>query len=249
MRMADHGAIATASAVAKGGPRTNATSSRVDSRAKADVSSSGPSVIPAQRVRTIAPRFGPDSPAVTPRASQSAIGVPAITAIVRLATATMCTPISGGMTRCWPNLSASRAPNGPPTAPARVIEAATAPAWPYEPVSVATSMVIAKPEHRHREAPDERRRQVIPTVPGWRKIARKACIASYLPVGVLGKRAQRLRGADHRAGHPDQRAPGTRAAARRPRCRSGARSRRRSARASTAGPPPRRWRRPVVGRR
>ena len=53
-----------------------------------------------------------------------------MTAIVRLATARMCTPISGGMTRCWPNRSASRAPTGPPTAPASVIDAATAPACP-----------------------------------------------------------------------------------------------------------------------
>ena len=128
--MADHGAIATARAVASGGPRTNATSSRVDSSAKAEVSSSGPSVIPAQRVRTMAPRFGPDSPARMPRTSHRAIGVPAMTAIVRLATARMCTPMSGGMTRCWPNRSASRAPTGPPMAPASVMDAATAPAFP-----------------------------------------------------------------------------------------------------------------------
>ncbi len=128
--MADHGAIATASAVANGGPRTNATSSRVDSSAKAVVSSSGPSATPAQRVRTMAPRFGPDNPASTPRTSHRPIGVPAMTAIVRPVTARMCTPMSGGMTRCWPKRSASRAPTGPPMAPARVMDAATAPAWP-----------------------------------------------------------------------------------------------------------------------
>ena len=235
--MADHGAIATASAVARGGPRTNATSSSVDSRANAEVSSSGPSVIPAQRVRTMAPRFGPDSPAMMPRTSHSGIGVPAMTAIVRLATARMCTPISGGMTRCWPNRSASRAPTGPPMAPARVMDAATAPAFPYDPVSVATSIVIASPSMAIGKRPTKAATGH-PHRPRVAEDRAEGLHRDYLP-GMGPRQTER--------GLTARRGPAV--AARRPRCRSGARSRTRSARASSAGPRWPRWPRSGVGRR
>ena len=126
--MADHGAMATARAVASGGPTTNATSSSIDSKAKAVVSSEESEAMPAQRARTMAPRFGPVSPATVASASHDHTGVPARTATVRPARASRCRPMSGGIARSWPNRSASRAPIGPPNAPATVVAAATAPA-------------------------------------------------------------------------------------------------------------------------